>query len=46
MDLADADSIAPTQNHTFSFTMLAPSTGVYTSDWRMLREGVEWFGTR
>ena len=44
IDLADADSIAPSQDHAFSFTMLAPSTGIYTTDWRMLRENVEWFG--
>ena len=37
-------SIAPGQDKTFSFTMIAPSAGVYTTDWRMVREGVQWFG--
>ena len=45
VDLAPSDSIAMNQEKTFSFTMTAPSTpGTYTTDWRMLREGVEWFG--
>ncbi|MDO8588331.1 MAG: NBR1-Ig-like domain-containing protein, partial [Armatimonadota bacterium] len=44
IDLADADSIPPGQQKTFSFTMNAPGVGVYTTDWRMLREGVQWFG--
>lgn len=30
---------------TFTFNMVAPSApGVYTTDWRMLREGFTWFG--
>ena len=45
VDLEPSDSIAVNQEKTFSFTMTAPSTpGTYTTDWRMLREGVEWFG--
>jgi hypothetical protein len=45
VDLADADSIAPSQQKTFSFTMTAPiSEGVRTSDWNMLQENVQWFG--
>ncbi len=42
--LTDSDSIAPGQDRTFSFMMVAPSAGVYTTDWRMLRENVKWFG--
>jgi hypothetical protein len=42
--LADGDSIGPGQDRTFSMTMTAPGAGVYTTDWRMLRENVEWFG--
>ncbi len=33
------------QTYTFNFTMTAPTTpGTYTTDWRMLRELVTWFG--
>jgi hypothetical protein len=29
----------------FSFTMTAPATpGTYTTDWRMVHDGLEWFG--
>jgi hypothetical protein len=43
--LGDSDSIAPNDSKTFTFTLTAPSTtGTYTTDWRMLREAVEWFG--
>ena len=37
--------IRPGSTFTFSFTMTAPETdGTYTTDWRMIREGVTWFG--
>ncbi len=37
--------IAPSSNKTFTVTFTAPTTpGTYTTDWRMLREGVTWFG--
>jgi hypothetical protein len=43
--LGASDSIATGQSKTFSFTMTAPDeAGAYTSDWRMLREGVCWIG--
>ncbi|MDO8587570.1 MAG: carbohydrate-binding protein [Armatimonadota bacterium] len=43
--LGGGDSIGPGQQKTFSFTMTAPTTpNTYTTDWRMVREGVEWFG--
>jgi uncharacterized membrane protein len=42
--LSGADSIAPNQSKTFTFNMTAPAAGTYTTDWRMLREGVAWFG--
>ena len=32
------------QTCTFSFTMTAPAPGAYTTDWRMVRDGVAWFG--
>lgn len=45
IDLAGGDSIGASQQKVFSFTMTAPSTtGTYTSDWRMVQEGVNWFG--
>jgi len=43
--LAAGESIAPGAIRTFTFAMKAPATpGAYTSDWRMLREGVAFFG--
>ncbi|GAB2859570.1 hypothetical protein GCM10027277_30120 [Pseudoduganella ginsengisoli] len=39
------NSVAPGDSVTFNFTVTAPSTaGGYNFQWRMLREGVEWFG--
>jgi hypothetical protein len=43
--LDSGDSIGPGQSKTFTFTMTAPTTpGKYVTDWRMVREGVAWFG--
>jgi glycosyl hydrolase family 39 (putative alpha-L-iduronidase)/Ig-like domain-containing protein len=43
--LGAADRIAPGQQKTFAVPMTAPaSPGTYHTDWRMLREGVSWFG--
>jgi len=43
--LSAGDSIAPGQSKTFSFTITAPATpGTYNFQWRMLQEGIEWFG--
>ena len=43
--LGDADAVAPGQTHTFSLPLQAlTSSGDHTSDWRMVREGVRWFG--
>ncbi len=37
--------IGPTQTRTFTITLKAPATpGTYTTDWRMVRESVTWFG--
>ena len=37
--------VRPGSTYTFSFTMTAPATpGTYTTDWRMVRDGVAWFG--
>ncbi|MFC1768695.1 NBR1-Ig-like domain-containing protein [Nanoarchaeota archaeon] len=37
--------LPPGQTVTYSFTITAPSTeGTYNSLWRMIQEGVEWFG--
>lgn len=45
VNLNGGEVIAPDQTKTFSFTMTAPtSTGTYTTDWRMVHEGVRWFG--
>jgi YD repeat-containing protein len=38
-------TVAPGANRTFTFTVTAPSTaGTYNFQWRMVKEGVEWFG--
>ncbi len=40
-----SSSVIPGASKTFSFTIKAPATvGHYNFRWRMLREGVEWFG--
>jgi M6 family metalloprotease-like protein len=45
VELDSSASVGSGQTYTFIFTMTAPSsTGSYTTDWRMLREGVTWFG--
>jgi len=46
--IAFADStvcVPPGGNYTFNIALTAPLTpGTYTSDWRMVQDGVEWFG--
>ena len=38
-------TVMPGGLYTFSFTMTAPRTpGDYVTDWRMVRDGVTWFG--
>jgi YD repeat-containing protein len=38
-------SVAPGGQATFNFNVTAPTTpGTYNFQWRMLREGVEWYG--
>ena len=45
--VALSKSVAAKAPHTFTFEITAPSTaGSYTFSWRMLREGVAWFGQR
>jgi len=40
-----AGTVNPGQNASFSFNCTAPTTaGSYAFDWKMLEEGVEWFG--
>jgi hypothetical protein len=36
--------VGPGSTYTFSFTMVAPAQGTYTTDWRMVRDGYTWFG--
>ena len=43
--LADAEAIAPGQQKTFTFHITAPNTaGTYNFQWRMVQDGLEWFG--
>lgn len=45
--LAAGESIAPGQAKTFTFDVKAPATpGAYNFQWRMVQEGVEWFGDK
>jgi YD repeat-containing protein len=38
-------TVAPSEQVTFNFTVVAPSTpGTYNFRWRMVQDGVEWFG--
>jgi hypothetical protein len=38
-------TVAPGQSHTFQFSLRAPQqAGSYVTDWRMVHEGVRWFG--
>lgn len=36
--------VLPGREYTFNFQMKAPAAGTYTTDWRMVRDGVAWFG--
>ena len=53
--VGDSDPFAATRHHisgvvmpagtyTFTFNMTFPTVGTFVTDWRMLREGVTWFG--
>jgi hypothetical protein len=43
--IAPGLAVAPGGQITFTFPFTAPAaTGVYTTHWQMLREGVDWFG--
>lgn len=43
--LSASDSIAQGQSKTFTFTITAPGTsGTYDFQWRMVHEGLRWFG--
>jgi hypothetical protein len=45
VNLAPGDAIATNAQKTFSFNITAPATaGTYNFQWRMLQEGVAWFG--
>lgn len=40
-----AGEVRPGATFTFNFIMTAPTVpGIYTTDWRMVRDGVTWFG--
>ncbi len=43
--VALAAEVRPGDTYVFTFTMTAPTTpNIYTTDWRMVRDGVAWFG--
>ena len=37
-------TVAPGQEHTFTFTITAPVPGTYNPSYRMVQDGVAWFG--
>ena len=37
-------AVPPGGQYTFSFVVTAPAKGTYNFEWRMVKEGVEWFG--
>lgn len=43
--LSNTEAVGPGQQKTFTFTVRAPTTpGTYNFQWRMVQEGVTWFG--
>jgi methionine-rich copper-binding protein CopC len=45
--LASSDAIGPGQQKTFTWTVIAPRlAGTYNFQWRMVQDGVAWFGPR
>jgi hypothetical protein len=43
--LGAGESVAPGEEHTFYTELVGTAAGgVHTTDWRMVREGVRWFG--
>lgn len=46
-ELEGTDAIAPGQEKTFTFTVIAPAlTGTYNADWQMGQEGISWLGSK
>ena len=37
-------TVAPEQEHTFTFAITAPVPGTYNPSYRMVQDGVAWFG--
>lgn len=44
VDLGPAVAVAPGSEYTFDLVLSAPGAGAYTTEWRMVRGGVRWFG--
>lgn len=45
IELDDGDVVAPGERHSFEILLLGPeSVGTKRTDWRMVHEGVRWFG--
>ncbi len=43
-DTMDQGSVAKNANATFTFNMTTPGAGVWNFQWRMVQDGVAWFG--
>lgn len=43
-DNLEVASVVPGVNTTFNFSIIQSTPGVYSSRWKMLQEGVTWFG--
>lgn len=47
VSLSDEDRILPGDEKIFTFSIKVPTTpGIYNCQWKMLQEGVEWFGEK
>ena len=45
VELSDSAAVTTGKNYTFTFNITAPNeSGVYNFSWKMLKEGVAWFG--
>lgn len=45
VDMDEGSAVAPGETYRFEFPLIGPQEpGTHLSDWRMVREGVRWFG--
>jgi YVTN family beta-propeller protein len=44
INIATGTNVAPNASYTFNFIMTAPTAGTYNPKYKMVKEGVTWFG--